>query len=90
MTKNTNQTSATKTLGRLAVALAAAAATFGPGSDVGAAPPPWSHCAYAGHPVAADVAPLIPGHHTPPADVQAVLLGTTAVGTDCSFYDLHI
>lgn len=83
-------TSVKKTFGRLAMALATATATVGTGSAINATAPPWSHCAYADHPAAADLGPLIPAYHTPPADVQSVLIGTTAVGTDCSIYELPI
>lgn len=53
-------------------------------------PPPWTHCAYADHPLAADLGPLVPAFTTAAAEVQAVLLGQSTVGTDCSIYDLPV
>ena len=53
-------------------------------------PPPWIACAYADHPVAADLGALFPLNLVPPPEAQAVLRGEVAVGTDCAVYDLPV
>ena len=83
----------TLALRRIAVA---AAATITPivvlagAADATFDPPPWVLCAYADHPVAADLGPLIPVDVTPPPEAMAVLRGEVAVGTDCAVYDLPV
>jgi hypothetical protein len=61
------------------------AGAFVPGS-VGTASPPWSLCAFADHPAAADLGPLLAPTASVSPEVRAVLLGDVAVGTDCSVY----
>ena len=75
--------------GGLAISVAAiiASGSLQAGAE---APPPWTHCAYADHPAAADLGPLLPTHHRPSAGVRAVLLGDVVVGTDCSIYELPV
>ncbi len=68
-----------------AVTTTGTAAALSPGNPV-----PWSQCAYADHPVAADLGGLLPVDFVPPLRTQAALLGETEVGTDCSFYDLSV
>jgi hypothetical protein len=68
----------------LAVAVAAVDGTSGAAPTT---PPPWVQCAYADHPAAADLGPLLPATVTPPAAVLDVLHGRVDVGTDCSIYE---
>jgi hypothetical protein len=89
--KNRHQPKA-RNLRRIAVA---AAATITPivavaGSTAALDPPPWILCAYADHPVAADLGALVPFNVTPPPEAQAVLRGEVAIGTDCAVYDLPV
>ena len=79
--------------GPIATALIATGAAIISVGTVAAAqtdPPPWNECAYSHHPVAADLVPLVPGNTPVSPEVQAVLLGQVAVGTDCSIYDLPV
>ena len=53
-------------------------------------PPPWSVCAFRDHPVAADIVPQMASTSPVSDELRAVLNGETAVGTDCSIYDLPV
>ncbi len=72
------------------IATVAAAASVGAVAAAQSDPPPWSQCDYSHHPVAADLGPLVPGNTPVSPEVQAVLIGQVAVGTDCSIYDLPV
>jgi hypothetical protein len=72
------------------IATVAAVISVGTVAAAQSDPPPWNECAYSHYPVAADLGPLVPGDTPVSPEVQAVLLGQVAVGTDCSFYDLPV
>ena len=92
-TTSTHETSVRTRRRRFATALAASVVIAGGAGTVAAQPadpPPWSVCEHRGHPVAADLGPLLPVNYEPPPEVVAVLLGQVGVGTDCSIYDLPV
>lgn len=85
---NLTTTTSRISVAAITVGLAGAAlAVVSPADAAPEMPPPWEHCAYAEHPVAADLGGILSPHHVPTDELSAVLHGEVEVGTDCSIYD---